>query len=290
MAFVVEGMQGMGDTVYQRPALGALSKRGTPVYVRTSWPQLYEDMPHVRVLRPSTNLRTQSVNALRYRGYHDDPPSPHRARCGYKVRDFQEGTHPSDAIARQLGVQPDYSWFPLRGDQALGGDRKPVGIVHAATVRQEWYNGARPCKTEYLSSLVRNHPEYTWISLAWICGPAETWYDDPPQADERYEHGELQFDELLQLLRTASVIVSCVGFCLPLGPALGTPTLILYGGDVPPSVLEAPWMGPLDHVAPDPFCACYAARHNDGRCNKELDMRLVEEKFACLTGATTTAS
>jgi hypothetical protein len=51
----IEGMLGMGDNIYQRAFVKQLPA-GT--YIRTAWPELYEDLP-VLPVRSFTTLRTQ---------------------------------------------------------------------------------------------------------------------------------------------------------------------------------------------------------------------------------------
>ncbi|MEN3753746.1 hypothetical protein ABC733_17235 [Mangrovibacter sp. SLW1] len=67
----IDGMLGLGDSIFQRAFIRNLPP-GT--YVKTSWPELYEDLP-VFPVRSDTILRTQQKNELRtMRHYH---PLPH---------------------------------------------------------------------------------------------------------------------------------------------------------------------------------------------------------------------
>lgn len=51
----IDGMLGMGDTIYQRAFVKQLPA-GT--FIKTAWPELYEDLP-VNAVRSDTALRTQ---------------------------------------------------------------------------------------------------------------------------------------------------------------------------------------------------------------------------------------
>ena len=57
----IEGMLGLGDNIYQRAFVKQLPA-GT--YIRTAWPELYEDLP-VLPVRSFTTLRTQRKNEYR---------------------------------------------------------------------------------------------------------------------------------------------------------------------------------------------------------------------------------
>ncbi len=55
-------MKGLGDNIYQRAFVQQIRR---PVFLETPWPELYQDMPHVQCVRPSTKLRTQAKNIAR---------------------------------------------------------------------------------------------------------------------------------------------------------------------------------------------------------------------------------
>lgn len=272
-------MMGLGDNVYQRPAIRAFHEaRGTPVYLRTPWPQLYHDMPFVRCVRPETGLRTQAINV----GKSDFVPAPRAAdkiRLGYRPSDFDAGLSPPEVFNAQLRVDGRDFYLPWEAE------KKPIAVVHPPTVRTEWYNAARPNDPKYMQRLIDNHPEFHWVAVGWVDPPHEAHYGEPLRVDEEYMRGELSTNEMITMIASAQVFVTCVSYGLPLGIALRVPTLCLWGGDVGPELLRKDWMG-LDHYeecVPDPFCSCYRHRHRNGECNKVLTD--VEEKFQCLIGA-----
>src|SRR5262245_40119729 len=64
---VVKGMHGMGDCLHQRGILPQLAER-YEIWLETSWPLIYWDMPELKLLKRGTKLRTQMKNAERERG------------------------------------------------------------------------------------------------------------------------------------------------------------------------------------------------------------------------------
>lgn len=55
----IRGMMGLGDNIYAR----AFIRQYPGAYLETPWPQLYSDID-VKCVRPTTQLRTQSKNAM----------------------------------------------------------------------------------------------------------------------------------------------------------------------------------------------------------------------------------
>ena len=54
----IRGMQGLGDNVYQRAFIKSLVK-SKEVLLETPWPEIYEDLPNIKFIKPQTKLRTQ---------------------------------------------------------------------------------------------------------------------------------------------------------------------------------------------------------------------------------------
>jgi hypothetical protein len=271
-------MLGMGDNIYQRPALKALAAERGDVYIRTTWPQFYRDMPNVHPVYADTGLRTQRANALSSDEFVTCPPKLEKLVCRYKISDFRRGIVPPDAMAKSLGVSIANESFELPWER---NDMGRVGIIRPPTVRSEWTNSARPNDAVHMQRLIDNHPEITWISLGWIKPGEEWYYGEPLRVDEEYMLGQLSIDAMITMIASAEIMVTCVGFGLPLGIALRQRTLTMYGGDVPARLLRNEWMDLTHHreVEPNPFCDCYGSRHMGGECNKRLDDEEIERKY-----------
>ena len=61
---LLQGMQGLGDNLYQR---AVLKYCGTQVALQTPWPQMYADLPNVTCVPANSHLRTQRKSEQRSR-------------------------------------------------------------------------------------------------------------------------------------------------------------------------------------------------------------------------------
>lgn len=81
---MLEGMNGLGDNIYQRPFLRYFPGS----YIKTPWPEVYSDMD-VFCVRSNTSLRTQHKNENRTRCQYFIPPMEiQRVRIGYGPSHF----------------------------------------------------------------------------------------------------------------------------------------------------------------------------------------------------------
>ncbi|MGI0149507.1 MAG: hypothetical protein ACREDF_08265 [Thermoplasmata archaeon] len=272
---------GLGDTFYARPALRALSRRGVPVYAVTSWPQLVTDLPNVKAIKPDgIPFRIQRANvaaapALMWsqtpKGQIDD------ILLEYGHGDFKAGRTPVESFLACAEIDES----PRSGDFAfpvppgwvpewVAGLRRPVGVIHAPTVRREWRNTSRNPQVEHLQRIVDAAPWMTWVSVGWESESNE-WRDGPPLRGitRACDRGELSTEALVGLVAAADVALAGPCFLLPLAAAVGTPVFVVFGGSVPPDRLIDPLMGDrIGHVAPEPFCACLQDEHD---CRKTVE-------------------
>ena len=61
-AVLIKCWEGLGDNVYLRPMVRAAVDAGEDVYLKTPWPQLFQDLD-VRFVEPDAQYRTQGKNA-----------------------------------------------------------------------------------------------------------------------------------------------------------------------------------------------------------------------------------
>lgn len=272
---IIECMQGLGDTVYHRPLARKLLAMGHDVYVRSAWPQLWSDLP-VKLLPFDSELPVQKANVNAFTGeYSDNPDSPYlRIRPTYGAMHFAQDMSIMSALYETSGL-PDGAvdfTLPLRE-----GKKTNLAIVHPPVIREEWRNVARPNDPKYMQLIIDNHPEFDWVEVRY---PGEMLYGEPLRGTRIVSPPTTE--QLVSLLASAVVIVTCPGFMIPLGIALRTPTLALYGGDLPDRLLVDKWMlgAPYEAVEPKPFCACgISSRHREDLCNRTLDPREVLAAF-----------
>lgn len=277
---VIYAMEGMGDAVYQRPLVRYHAERRGTVYLRTSWPEIFEDIPGVRFIRPdSTDLRTQTLNiGRRPDAFWARPPlTAERIRARYAL------TKPGETILAELkrcyGVPgaapltmdlPDFGHPPVR--------YKRYAVIRPVTLRKEWLNSARAPKPEYVAQAadILHAQGYRVVSVAslepernqeWLEGTA-------PFADREFLHGELDVTQLGALVQNAAVVVGGVGWIVPFSVAAHTPAVFIAGGqggyNAPGIVTDRRHMD-LSRVGwtmPDRYCAdCRMRLH---ACDKAI--------------------
>lgn len=273
-----EGMNGLGDNIYQRPFL----RHFPGAYIRTPWPELYSDLD-VRCVRSDTTLRTQHKNEVRTDcDYHQPPKDARRVRICYGPRELANGGI-IEAFREQFGVTGPLTFDLPRFNSVhrkLPTDCR-LAVIRPATVRTEWASASRNPDPHYLNVAAKmlRQMGFFVVSVAdtepgaeWIIGPA-------PAADLTLHKGELTITQLCTLYERAACVVSPVGFSIPMAIAYNTPLFVVAGGrggHNAPEVVTDPAM-PLDKTRwaiPVNYCRCIDANHN---CDKTIAG--FEEKF-----------
>ena len=237
-----------------------------PVYLMTSWPQLYADLD-VRCVRPGTWLRTQAKNEARLDlQWHPEPRGLQSQRVAYDGHGSM-----LDSMMRSVGLQREEMTFDGPPVRPRGG--RPYVLVRPATVRREWMAEARNPDPVYLAraaAALRGH--FDVVSVADLQGGAEWLVGTAPAADETYHAGELNLEQLLELVAGAAGVIGGVGWLLPAAIAYRVPMLLLYGGwghvNGPQHTIDRRMdAGLVEQVFPDRFCPCNDRAH---RCDKTI--------------------
>lgn len=269
----VLGMHGLGDNIFQRAFVRSLIERRT-VYLSTSWPEIYEDLP-VRFVKRETALRTQAKNVRR-----QDPErwvgaplnGTQLLRIGYGHATLATGSIVS-TMQKCFGAEPkdwDLPAFPRMVRD------KPIALVRPVTARKEWMNTARNPLPEYVAAVADDlMQDYHVISVADLVGGLE-WLDGAaPPAHERYHRGELDVRALLGLVQSAAVVVGGVGWIVPAAIAAGVPLFCILGGhgvhNAPSKITDQRMdLTRVDFAHPDRFCMCSDMRHACDKRNSHL--------------------
>lgn len=272
---LIQPMGGLGDTVYQRPFV-RLHAAQREVFVRTPWPELFEDVPNVRFVYPhGMDLRTQSKNAaLQDDDLWSAPPlKAERIRAMYTLRDRRDTV--ISELARGLGIGkrgalpfdlPNYGTSPVR--------YKRYAVLRPVTLRKEWRNAARAPEPAYLhrAAEILKDLGYSVVTVGDVDGKGEWFEGEPPPADKELLRGELPLRKLLALVQGADLVVGGVGFIVPVGMASMIPTVVIGGGNGAhnsPDVLTDPRVdsSTLRWILPDEYCRCADRRHE---CPKKI--------------------
>ena len=266
----IQGMKGLGDNIYQRAFLKGLKH---PVWLETPWPELYADLPMVRLVKPDTKLRTQAKNMRRHAAWERAP----RGRIT-QVAYGQAGIIPG--MAAKFGRQPGEFDLPDFGPSPVGGR---YIVVRPVTLRSEWRADSRNPLPEYVAQAAAEMRRrgFTVVSVADLEDGMEWALDPLPPADIRYHAGELPVEQLLALLQGAVAVIGGIGWIVPAAIAAKVPAWIVCGGQGgynAPELITAPTMD-LTRIAfavPDNFCRCTQRDHSCDKRIADYDQRLAE--------------
>lgn len=286
---IIKNMLGLGDTFYTIPVIKRLidfyaDKR---LILRTAWPQIFRNIfTHDQILlAPShTKLRTQQKNEKNNLYLYDWDQNKNRCNIHINyVSDQIRGIPLYKGLCNSVNIDPTTYYL----DYGMENEREPFVIIRPATVRKEWYAASRNPKAEYIQYCVDkfNEAGYMTIVVADIHEGQED-YDGlrPINATTCYERGELDTEELIDLMSKASGVIGGVGFIVPVCIALGTPAIVIHGGAGGwnhPDLINAPGKGKINHVLPDNYCRCKNHRHN---CNKEIAIEKIDKAIEQLMG------
>ena len=259
------GMQGLGDNIYQRAFVKSLVK-STPVILETPWPEIYEDLPNLRLVRPNTRLRTQAKNAENAeKSVWGAPYYGPSIQISYGDNGIMRGMRDKFKVDSASFDLPSFE-SPIKGKYA---------VIRPATVRKEWMAASRNPKPEYLAECAQILLDrgFKVISVADL-QDGEEWALEPlPKATETYHKGEFSIKELLGLIQHAEIVVGGVGWLTPASIAYKVPSWVIIGGfgayNAPENLFDAGRMdlSKLGYAMPDDFCRCGDGKHN---CKKDI--------------------
>lgn len=266
---LIYGMQGLGDNIYQRAFIKQLPQ---PIYLQTPWPELYRDM-RVRFIKPDTKLRTQLKNVERNTRWAAPSFSQQARRVSYGSEGIFTG------MRRSIGVEPGAMDLPDFGRSPVDGK---YAVIRPVSVRAEWRADARNPLPEYVNSAVKilRSQGYTVVSVADLEPEKEWAVGDLPDADIRFDHGELPIEKLLDLVSSAAVVVGGIGWIVPAAIAAKVPAWIICGGqggfNHPNLITDCTMdLSSIYFAVPENYCRCTRREH-------ECDKRIIDhdKRFA----------
>ena len=277
----VIGMHGMGDCLHQRAIIRQLLERYS-VYLETSWPLIYWDMPQLRMMARGTTLRTQMKNATREASkfYAKQAPAiAERIKVEYPSAMVRSYGSVLKAMSARVGVPVGDFRLPVRPEWLAKADKvlepaaqgRPVMLFRPLVERKEWTGGVtrnpRASDYEFLFESIRR--DYFVVSVADLVPGLEWMRGKVLPAGLKFHHGELDAETLFGIAARAALIFSAPGFATVLGQALGTPGVTVFGGYETKSSFSsgadyAPWL-PIEPQTP---CDCWRHDHD---CPKDID-------------------
>jgi ADP-heptose:LPS heptosyltransferase len=288
------GMLGFGDNLHQRAVLRELMKTHD-VTLSTCHGTLYHDLVEqgLKLSFLRAHLRTQAKAQARERSLLTAPmPQCEKRTIGYDAAAVHRHGTILGAMFASVGLampaRPDFTLpVPQAWREALRSKLpktgKPIMVHRPVTLRREWISGhsRNPDLIAYDALYRAVAGSFYVISIADLEAGSE-WIDGPPyqSVDYCWHRGELTFPELAALFAEAALVFSPAGMAPILAHAVGTPSVVVYGGhesfrttDVAGAHL-APTLG----IDPDRPCDCHSYRHT---CDKRISLgpamqRLVE--------------
>lgn len=272
-------MQGMGDAVWQRPAVEFLLSQYDEVYLSIAWPQLYEDLREashgrLKLLRPSGFEGSRMYYEVdRYLNFDKAPwrtISHHAIRLVYHVPDCTKPIIPT--ILERAYAPVDLKWklsLPHRWTDeglSLRQGHQRVVLVRPPTVRSEWPCSARcgdPAAYQYLIDRLEEGG-YHVIEVGTTCEQETLFGKELCHSGDRYLHGELSPTQLWGLASVVDLVITGPCNILPLAMAYDRQVIGIWGG------YEAPWLTVHNYdkicsLTPTPFEPVPDMNHNPNR-------------------------
>lgn len=288
---IVEPFSGIGDTIMIRPFIRALAAREDVVYIKTPWPDLFEDFENVKCYKPDGDYRTQSKH-MKTTSPSKWHTLPKRYLESDKFKMFYKG---EDLIQRSIFATFEKqcplegtpfvfdlpAWAKKEPIPEIKNNGKPIAVIRPVTERAEWIAKARQPLPDYLVQIskILMDSGYHVVSVADTVPRVEWIVGNEPYAHQKFHKGELDFRKLVSLVQQCDISVGGVGFITPMGIASGNPHMIVFGGQGRYNCLENITDYRMDlrrvgYIMPERFCRCTDLVHD---CNKLI--KDVPEKF-----------
>lgn len=287
---LVQGMHGMGDSLHQRAVVRQFLDQGYDVWLETSWPQIYHDLP-VHCVKKSVALRTQQKNAALENDRYETPPTSFEKTIRVRYGGGQVLSSASKTVleAMCMSTGTDYGtadfsfpvpeawlaeWRKSSAYTLWKESGKPLLVYRPLVSRTEWRGStarnADPENYARLFALLRD--EFFVISVADLV-PQREWIVGPVlQADVTFHEGQLAFPALAALFKDADLVYTSSGFAAILGPAVGTPTVNIVGGYEHASAHDSgKQLVAMISIGPEPGCKCWSSTCRQP-CTKTFDV------------------
>ena len=292
----VVGMFGIGDNLHQRAVVIELLQTHE-VWLETCHVWVYRDLLdegdlHL-MLRP-TSLRMQAQNLKREQALHpgvyeNRPPRDARqTRVWYRKAEIDRTGSLLGAMFLAAGLptpeRPDFSvqirpeWRTARVSRIVAQMRdsgKPLMVYRPLVLSREWDSRLRnpdPVAYEGLFRSVRD--DFYVVSVASLSPGVEWIVGSAPSVDLAIHDGSLEMWEMAALFAEADVAFVNGGFAPVLAQAVGTPSVVVYGGFECHATTHSHGarLTPTLPVDTDDPCRCFS--QSCGRqCSKRIDVQ-----------------
>jgi len=277
---VLNGMHGLGDNLHERAIVRELMRQNE-VWLKTSWPQLFWDMPELHLLPLKSPIGWMAKNEQRTVALYGrtlPPPGArtltngylHRMPRGVQFHGSVLGTMANVCGAAAVGdfrlpiapawaVKADAVLMELGDGRPLMIYRPPVAISEANRVSAQAKIARNPDLAASHALLCAIRDRYFVISLADMTMVSEHLIGPPFKADAEFHHGELDVETIAALTAKVDLVFASPGFMTVLAQAVSTPLICIFGGFEGKESFSAggrysPWL-PIEPVKP---CSCWS--------------------------------
>jgi ADP-heptose:LPS heptosyltransferase len=274
-------MHGIGDSLHERAIVRQL-KKAHEVWVMTSWPSAYWDMPDVHLRPLRSPIPWMAKNEARCAALYssEEPPAGARViRCAYPWSDAKASSVLA-AMAKHCGVELGDFRLPiapawrrkahaliasLQLDRPLLITRPLLSVIGHRSLRSAQAKLARnPDPLAYAELLAGIRGRYFVVSIADAL-PGHEEVIHPIAVDAEFHHGELDFETVAALTARAALVYTSPCFLTVLAQAVETPLVCVFGGFEGANSFAAgarysPWLP----IEPKGACACWnwGCRHD----------------------------
>ncbi len=297
---VIRGHLGFGDCVHQRAIIRTMMEQGeTDIVLETFYGAMYHDLverglklrkisghpPRIKELNTFPSHRISSIAGaahfkLRYNAttvhQHGSILAAQYACCGMTMP-----KHPDFSL-----VVPD-AWRKMARKRLGITSTKPLMVYRPLVLNNLFHCDARLPDVESYATLYRSicH-DYHVVSVCNLGDYGEHIVGPEMAADTAFHRGELPFEELVGLYAEADLAFTCAGFAPVLAQAVGTRTVVVYGGHEGYKTTNSvgAHLAPTMAIEPANVCECHAGHYTRGvggglvkpkkdhECDKTLDV------------------
>lgn len=280
-------MLGIGDNIHQRAVIRELMKT-RPVWLQTYYASIVHDLVADGLNLIPFNRAIARIRETARVGYAVPPSRFDRARVTYDRRMILNTGSLMAAQFESCGlVQPADADFRLPVPQAwrdralnrinYNGDR-PILVYRPIVLNTVWKCEARSPDPVAYAELFRSIRDRFFVVSVANVKPGKEWIvGDEEPADLNLNGGQLDFESLAGLFAEAALVFGNPGFAPILAQAVGTPGVVIYGGNERFSATNeyGSKFAPTLAIEPDSPCGCYLRFHD---CSKAITIPPARDK------------
>lgn len=288
------GMFGIGDCLHQRAVIKSLMEY-YDVWLETChiWQHLdLLERGNLHLVLRDTSLWMHRQNIERekllhpgvYQPVHRIPKRAHQIRNWYLKKEIDKTGSMLGAMFLAAGLEfhePNFS-LPIRPEwrtqrvlnivaQARASGKRLM-IYRPVVLRKEWDSRLRnPDPVYYEQTYAPYRHEFYVVSIASLKDNVEWIVGNEQPADLKLHRGQLEMWEMAALFAEADVVFCNAGMAPVLAQAVGTPSIVVYGGreSFRTSQRAGAHLAPTLGIDPINPCDCHSHHHN---CDKMIDV------------------